>query len=403
MEYPVGFRFSPTDHEILGYYLRLKNLGGDTSLVDEVISTVDIYSFEPLELPHHSRMESTDQVWYFFGRKENKYNKGEKQRRQTTFGYWKKTGLTTEIMQKRGDREKIGEKRVLVFYVRESKSKSDWVMHEYVATSLPPTHQMVTYTVCKVMFKDLHSSSAAAVSVGSGEIEQNHSLITHMNNSGGGLSSAAEGSPFALQTQRQFTGFLPLEEETQFEDEMLRVFNNLPTDDWNSLFNNEEQETIMLTQEDRNDYKPKKSLTGIFIGYSDDDSDSDLNSATTTDSIQTWSTGDSFGSSYPRIDQISDLQESSCSTTESASGTQEVSKALGTNDIDTSEKKINPYDDAQGSEIGQEMMIKNKRAGFIYRMSGGIAAAGDEEKKACVSMVAGNLTLLSSATNHDSV
>ncbi|KAL0700514.1 hypothetical protein Bca4012_056636 [Brassica carinata] len=325
MEYPVGFRFSPTDHEILGYYLRLKNLGGDTSLVDEVISTVDIYSFEPLELPHHSRMESTDQ----------------------------KTGLTTEIMQKRGDREKIGEKRVLVFYVRESKSKSDWVMHEYVATSLPPTHQMVTYTVCKVMFKgdptDLHSSSAAAVSVGSGEIEQNHSLITHMNNSGGGLSSAAEGSPFALQTQRQFTGFLPLEEETQFEDEMLRVFNNLPTDDWNSLFNNEEQETIMLTQEDRNDYKPKKSLTGIFIGYSDDDSDSDLNSATTTDSIQTWSTGDSFGSSYPRIDQISDLQESSCSTTESASGTQEVSKALGTNDIDTSEKKINPYDDAQGN------------------------------------------------------
>ena len=54
----------------------------------------------------------------------------------------------------------------------------------------------MTYTVCKVMFKgdptDLPSSSAAA-SVGSGEIEQNHSPITHMNsNSSGGLSTETE-------------------------------------------------------------------------------------------------------------------------------------------------------------------------------------------------------------------
>lgn len=50
-----------------------------------------------------------------------------------------------------------------------------------------------------------------------------------------------------------------------------------------------------------------------------------------------------------------------------------VSEALGTNTV-TSEKKMNPCDDdAQVSEIvgdqmGQEMVIKNKRAGFIYRM-----------------------------------
>ena len=44
-----------------------------------------------------------------------------------------------DIFQKRGDREKIGEKRVLVFHSSGSKSKSAWVMHEYVATFLPPT------------------------------------------------------------------------------------------------------------------------------------------------------------------------------------------------------------------------------------------------------------------------
>nr|VDD16660.1 unnamed protein product [Brassica rapa] len=31
MENRVGFRFIPTDEEIVDYYLRLKNLGGDTS------------------------------------------------------------------------------------------------------------------------------------------------------------------------------------------------------------------------------------------------------------------------------------------------------------------------------------------------------------------------------------
>ena len=92
-------------------------------------------------------------------------------------------------------------------------------------------------------------------------------------------SSLSHESSFELQDPRQFTGFLHLEEETQFEDEMFRVFNNLPTDDWNSLFNNdEEQGNTMFMQEDRNDYRPKKSLTGVFV--SDDDSDSD--SITTT-------------------------------------------------------------------------------------------------------------------------
>ena len=50
-----------------------------------------------------------------------------------------------------------------------------------------------------------------------------------------------------------------------------------------------------------------------------------------------------------------------------------VSNALGANSA-ISEKKMSPCDDdAQVSEIGgdqmgQEMVIKHKRAGFIYRM-----------------------------------
>ncbi|XP_056859062.1 NAC domain-containing protein 4-like isoform X2 [Raphanus sativus] len=151
---------------------------------------------------------------------------------------------------------------------------------------------MMTYTVCKVIFKgdprDLPSSSSSSAA---GEIEHDLSLIPLVNNNSGGLSTETENP-------RQISGFLNLEEETQFEDEMSRVFNTLPTDDWNSLFNNDEEEqgNIMFMQEDRNDYKPKKSLTG--------DSDSDSDSISTTCSIKSSSTCVSFGSCQSPIAQL---------------------------------------------------------------------------------------------------
>ncbi|KAF3587180.1 hypothetical protein F2Q69_00025622 [Brassica cretica] len=383
MENRVGFRFIPTDEEIVDYYLRLKNLGGDTSHVDKAISTVDICSFEPWELPSKSRRESRDQIWYFFGRKENKYNRGksrresrdqiwyffgrkenkynrgERQSRITKSGFWKKTGVTTNIIRKRGNREKIGEKRVLVFH-----SNSEWVMHEYVSTFLSPTQ--TTYTVCKVIFKgdprDLpSSSSSSAPGGGGGEVEHNHSQFTHMNNSG-----EFEG----LQNQRHFTGLLDAEKETQIHDALCRGLDSVSTHDLNSFINcgnNDEEEehvNLLFMQENRNDYRPKMSLTG-FIDHSDDeDSDSDLISATTTGSIQTSSACDSFGSSNRRIDQITDLQNSPNSTTKLMSPTQVVRKTS----LDASKEKS----DVQGNEMGEyykmdHEVINKKRGSFFYR------------------------------------
>ncbi|XP_048613609.1 NAC domain-containing protein 5-like [Brassica napus] len=354
MENRVGFRFIPTDEEIVDYYLRLKNLGGDTSHVDKAISTVDICSFEPWELPSKSRRESRDQIWYFFGRKENKYNRGERQSRITKSAFWKKTGVTTNIIRKRGNREKIGEKRVLVFH-----SNSEWVMHEYVSTFLSPTQ--TTYTVCKVIFKgdprDLPSSSAPGG--GGGEVEHNHSQFTHMNNSG-----EFEG----LQNQRHFTGLLDAEKETQIHDALCRGLDSVSTHDLNSFINcgnNDEEEhvNLLFMHENRNDYRPKISLTG-FIDHSDDeDSDSDLISATTTGSIQTSSACDSFGSSNRRIDQITDLQNSPNSTTKLISPTQVRKTSL-----DASKEKS----DVQGNEMGEyykmdQEVINKKRGSFFYR------------------------------------
>nr|XP_018475655.1 PREDICTED: NAC domain-containing protein 3-like [Raphanus sativus] len=222
---------------------------------------------------------------------------------------------------------------------------------------------MTSYTVCKVMFKGDPSDLPSTSSSSGGEVE-------HMNNSGG-----SEG----LENPRHFTGLLDAEKETQIGDAIRRaIFDNVSTHDLNALLNfqNDDDELVnrLFMQEDRNDYRPKMSLTGFISDDDDDDDDSDsdlISATTTTGSIQTSSsTYDSFGSSNRRIDQITDLKNSPSSTTKLMSPTQVVSKPLETS-LDTSKETKNHYEDVQGTEMAKcemdEKVINNKRAGFFYR------------------------------------
>ncbi|KFK42525.1 hypothetical protein AALP_AA1G005700 [Arabis alpina] len=204
----VGYRFRPTDVELVDNYLQPKNDessdGGDTTNhVDRVFNTLNISSFDPWELCDQSIMKSEDQVWYFFGRKENKYNRGDRQMRKTKSGFWKKTGKPTEIKRKNG--EKIGEKCVLVFHWT-CKLKTEWIMHEYHLFS--PDQITRTYTVCKVKFK----GKASEISSHRGDIEQIHSSITQMNNSGGLSIGSEVGTLFEcpqsqeVENQQQLSG-----------------------------------------------------------------------------------------------------------------------------------------------------------------------------------------------------
>nr|GMC85125.1 NAC domain-containing protein 86-like [Ipomoea batatas] len=125
---PPGFRFHPTDDELIGYYLKRKTEGLEIEL--EVIPVVDLYKFDPWELPEKSFLPNRDMEWFFFCPRDKKYPNGSRTNRATKSGYWKATGKDRKVVCKPST---VGYRKTLVFYRGRAPlgDRSDWVMHEY--------------------------------------------------------------------------------------------------------------------------------------------------------------------------------------------------------------------------------------------------------------------------------
>ncbi|KAG1330318.1 protein SOMBRERO [Cocos nucifera] len=152
---PPGFRFHPTDEELLYYYLRKKVTYEAIDL--DVIREVDLNKLEPWDLKDKCRIGSGPQnEWYFFSHKDKKYPTGTRTNRATTAGFWKATGRDKVIHLSNSKR--IGMRKTLVFYTGRAPHglKTDWIMHEYRLDDESMEVQEDGWVVCRVFKKKNH-------------------------------------------------------------------------------------------------------------------------------------------------------------------------------------------------------------------------------------------------------
>ncbi|XP_010555758.1 PREDICTED: protein CUP-SHAPED COTYLEDON 2-like [Tarenaya hassleriana] len=125
---PPGFRFHPTDEELITHYLLRKVL--DNCFTSRAIAEVDLNKCEPWELPEKAKIGEKE--WYFFSLRDRKYPTGLRTNRATEAGYWKATGKDREIYSSKTC-ALVGMKKTLVFYKGRAPKgeKSNWVIHEY--------------------------------------------------------------------------------------------------------------------------------------------------------------------------------------------------------------------------------------------------------------------------------
>ncbi|XP_048548864.1 NAC domain-containing protein 30-like [Triticum urartu] len=225
---PPGFRFHPTEEELVGYYLAQKVAAQKIDL--DIIPEVDLYRIEPWDLQERcgggrgggggqpDQQDQSSSGWYFFSFKDRKYPSGTRTNRATAAGFWKATGRDKPVMSSRS-RGVIGMRKTLVFYRGRAPNgrKTDWIIHEYrLQTSEHAPTQEEGWVVCRAFQKPTPNQRpsyifpAYSAAPGLGDYYDARSLL---HDQGGGFGFPGQGA--------QHSSYDPL-------DSKQSIFSNIP-------------------------------------------------------------------------------------------------------------------------------------------------------------------------------
>ncbi|KAL8197988.1 hypothetical protein R6Q57_029989 [Mikania cordata] len=247
---PPGFRFHPTEEELVGYYLKRKVESLHIDL--DVIVDLDLYRMEPWEIEGRCKLGYEEQnEWFFFSHKDRKYPTGTRTNRATLAGFWKATGRDKAVVSKE---RIIGMRKTLVFYNGRAPNgrKSDWIMHEYRLQSTqhaPPQEE--GWVVCKAFKKPntIQKQRLEAWNSGYSHIPQSNNFkpLPPVNNTFNSLQSfhmnltatSSQQLPFGYQEQqlqdidnRLASRSLALNEDREYEE--IFDFNDYDND-WKNI------------------------------------------------------------------------------------------------------------------------------------------------------------------------
>lgn len=191
---PPGFRFHPTEEELVGFYLKRKINSLKFDL--DVISDIDLYRIEPWDIQEKCKLGCNEEKeWYFFSHKDRKYPTGSRTNRATAAGFWKATGRDKAVLS---NKKMIGMRKTLVFYKGRAPNgkKSDWIMHEYrLQTNDLAPPQEEGWVVCRAFKKPSPSHKQGFVAW-----NQHNYYNYYMRNSNYNSHNSIMDSPLSVQS-----------------------------------------------------------------------------------------------------------------------------------------------------------------------------------------------------------
>ncbi|AES66406.2 putative transcription factor NAM family [Medicago truncatula] len=164
-----GFRFHPTDEELVTFYLRRK-LDKKPIAID-LIKQIDIYKYDPWDLPKVN-IPGAEKEGYFFCQRGRKYRNSVRPNRVTGSGFWKATGIDKAIYSNGAEgNDCVGLKKTLVYYRGSAGkgTKTDWMMHEfrlpsnidaktnisYPRNDADYAHEAEIWTLCRILKRNV--------------------------------------------------------------------------------------------------------------------------------------------------------------------------------------------------------------------------------------------------------
>ncbi|KAL8244381.1 hypothetical protein R6Q59_010639 [Mikania micrantha] len=133
---PPGCQFFPSEQQLICHYLTLKNNGDRIdSASSNLINDLDLYRFEPFDLPESAR--------FSFGRE------GKRK-------HWR-SGPVKDIVGAGVQGVVVGTRKTFVFYLGDSVKtglRTKWIMYEYALVDQKMAE--ASYVLCRVFAKSYH-------------------------------------------------------------------------------------------------------------------------------------------------------------------------------------------------------------------------------------------------------